>query len=85
VIWAIDFEFDELRLGEPVKFDSKTNKHTHEPLVGVTDESNASEKVIDHVKKIIGQREAPIVLRCFRGHEFIVQAFDENADGKLRT
>ena len=83
VIWAIDFQFDSLRCGTPVKLASMVDEHTRESLLDITDNSITSKKVIEHVKKIIAQRAAPLVLRCDNGPEFISQALGKFADGKL--
>jgi len=83
VVWAIDFQFDSLRCGTPVKLASMVDEHTRESLLDITDRSITSEKVIDHVKKIIAQRGAPLVLRCDNGPEFISQALNDFAAGKL--
>jgi transposase InsO family protein len=59
------------------------DEHTPESLLDITDNSITSKKVIEHVKKIIAQRAAPLVLRCDNGPEFISQALGKFADGKL--
>ncbi len=59
------------------------DEHTCASLLDITDKSITSEKVIDHVEKIIAQRGAPLVLRCDNGPEFISQAPNKFADGKL--
>lgn len=69
VVWAIDFQFDSLRCGTPVKLASMVDEHTRESILDITDRSITSEKVIDYVKKIIAQRGAPLVLRCDNGPE----------------
>jgi putative transposase len=83
VVWAIDFQFDALRCGTPVKLASMVDEHTRESLLYITDRSITSEKVIDYVKKIITQRGAPLVLRCDNGPEFISHALNEFAVSKL--
>ena len=83
VVWAIDFQFDSLRCGTPVKLASMVDEHTRESILDITDRSITSEKVIDYVKKIIAQRGAPLVLRCDNGPEFISHALNEFAVGQL--
>jgi len=83
VVWAIDFQFDSLRYGTPVKLTSMVDEHTRESHSGITDRSITSEKVIDYMKKIITERGAPLVLRCDNGPELISIALGEFAKEKL--
>jgi len=59
VVWAIDFQFDALRCGTPVKLASMVDEHTRESLLDITDRSITSEKVIDYMKTIIAKRASP--------------------------
>ncbi len=83
VVWAIDFQFDSLRCGTPVKLASMVDEHTRESLLDITDRSITAEKVIDYLKKIIAQRGLPKVIRCDNGPEFIANAIGEFAENKL--
>jgi putative transposase len=83
VVWAIDFQFDSLRCGTPVKLASMVNEHTRESLLDITDRSITAEKVIDYMKKIIAKRGLPKVLRCDNGPEFISHALGKFAEEKL--
>lgn len=83
VVWAIDFQFDSLRCGTPVKLASLVDEHTRESIPDITDRSIMSEKVIAYVKKTIAQRGAHLVLRCDNGPEFISHALNEFAVGQL--
>jgi putative transposase len=81
VVWAIDFQFDFLRCGTPVKLASIVDEHTRESILDITDRSITSEKVIEYVKKIVAQRGASMVRRCDNGPEFISRALNEFAVG----
>jgi len=59
VVWVLDFQFDSLRCGTPVKLASMVGEQTRESILDLTDRSITSEKVIDYVKKIIAQRGEP--------------------------
>ena len=83
VVWAIDFQFDALRCGTPVKLASMVDEHTRESLLNITDCSITAEKVIDYMKTIIAQRGLPKVLRCDNGPEFISIILGEFAEEKL--
>jgi len=83
VIWAIDFLFDSLRCGTPVKLASMVDGHTRESLLGINDHSITSEEVINHVRKLFAQRGARPVLRCDNGPGFLSQALNEFAHGQL--
>jgi hypothetical protein len=63
VVLAIDFQFDSLHCGTPVKLASIADEHTRESLLDITDKSIKGEKVIDYMKKIITERGFPKVLR----------------------
>lgn len=83
VVWAIDFQFDSLRCGTPVKLASMVDEHTRESLLDITDTSITSEKVIQAMQKVIDDRGAPLVIRCDNGPEFISQALNEFASQKM--
>jgi len=83
VVWTIDFQFDALRCGTPVKLASMVDEHTRESLLDITDRSITSEKVIDYMKTIITKRGLPKVLGCANGPEFISNALGEFAEEKL--
>jgi putative transposase len=83
VVWAIDFQFDSLRCGTPVKLASMVDEHTRESLLDITDRSITAEKVIDYMKTIIAKRGLPKVLRCDNGPEFISHALGKFAEEKL--
>jgi transposase InsO family protein len=46
VVWAIDFQFDSLRCGTPVKLASMVDEHTRESILNITDSSITSEKIM---------------------------------------
>jgi transposase InsO family protein len=46
-VWAIDFQFDYLRYGTPVKLASMVDEHTQESILNITDKSITSKKVIN--------------------------------------
>jgi len=83
VVWAIDFQFDSLRCGTPVKLASMVDEHTRESLLDITDRSITAEKVIDYIKTITVQRGLPKVLRCDNGPELISNALGKFAEEKL--
>ncbi len=83
VVWAIDFQFDSLRDGTPIKIASMVDEHTRESLLDITDRSITSEKVIEYLKKIIAERGLPDVLRCDNGPEFISKVLKKFAEEKL--
>jgi transposase InsO family protein len=62
VIWAIDFQFDSLQDGTPIKIASIVDEHTRESLLDITDRSITSEKVIEYLKKSSPNAD---YLRCY--------------------
>jgi putative transposase len=62
-----------------VKLASMVDEHTRESHARITDRSITGEKVIEYLNKTTAQREAPLVLRCDNGPEFISIALGELA------
>jgi putative transposase len=82
-VWTVDFQFDSLRCGTPVKLASMVDEHTRESLPDITEIFSTSEKVIQAMQKIINDRGAPLVIRCDNRPKFISQSFNEFASGKM--
>ena len=73
-VWGIDFQFDRVEDGQPLKVCSIVDEHTRESLGGLTGTSITGERVIALIDQIAAVRGYPLVLRSDDGPEFVCDA-----------
>ena len=74
VIWAADFQFDQLRNGRTIKLLNIVDEFTRECLAIEVEHSINADQVVAVLDKIAGERGYPIYVRFDNGPEFIAHA-----------
>lgn len=73
-VWSYDFMFDELENGRRLKFLTVVDEYTRESLEIYVDHHITSIDVIEVLKQLIAERDAPSFIRSDNGSEFIAHA-----------
>jgi transposase InsO family protein len=74
-IWAIDFVSDRTADGRPIKILTVTDEHTREALATPAARKMGADDTVGVLERIVEQRgQAPKLIRCDNGPEFISQA-----------
>jgi putative transposase len=77
-LWAIDFQFDSITDGRPIKILSVVDEHTRECLGGLVERSITAERLAVELENIVADRGvAPQVLRMDNGPEMIAPALTQ--------
>ncbi len=74
VLWAADFQFDQLRSGRTLKLLNVIDEFTRECLAIEVEHSIDADRVVAELDEIAGIRGYPVYLRFDNGPEFIAQA-----------
>ena len=74
VIWAADFQFDQLANGRTIKLLNVVDEFTRECLAAEVEHSIDADQVVAIFDKIAGERGYPVYLRFDNGPEFIAHA-----------
>ena len=77
-VWAVDFQFDSITDGRPIKIVSIVDEHTRECLGGMVERSITGEHLIEKLDRLAAERGTyPAVLRCDNGPELACSAMTD--------
>lgn len=74
--WSMDFVSDRLTDGRWFRILTVVDQYTRECLCIHADRSQTSDKVVEHMKRLVGMRGAPESITTDNGSEFAGQAMD---------
>ena len=76
-VWALDFQFDELTTGKPLKLLNIIDEFTRECLAAHVDTSITADHLCSVLDRLVALRGAPAYLRCDHGPEFVAYALSD--------
>ena len=82
-VWAVDFQFDAITDGRPIKLVSIIDEHTRECLTNLVDRAVTADTLIDELDRVALTRGYPDVLRCDNGPDLACEAMADWAGERV--